>query len=136
MTITKTLTKSALAAAIAVGTIGATTANASAFGATPLGYSNPVPFRTPVACDQYSRDYANWAVGNRGGQALVGSVIGAGVGALIGGFFFGAPIAGAAIGGGAGALGGAVWNTPQWQGEYHNAYQACMSGYQLPALPH
>ena len=130
MTITKTLTKSVLAAAIAVGTIGATTASASAYG------SSPVIVRSPVACDQYARDYANWAAGNRGGQAVIGGLLGAGVGALVGGFFFGTPIAGAAIGGGAGAVGGAMWNRPQWQAEYQNAYNACIHGYQLPALPY
>ena len=127
MTIAKTLTKSALAATVALGMIGATTTTASAYG------SSPVIVRSPVACDQYARDYANWAVGNRGGQAVIGGLLGAGVGALVGGFFFGTPFVGAAIGGGAGAVGGVMWNRPMWQAEYQNAYNACIYGAQLPA---
>ena len=119
MNITRTL----LAATVAVGMIGATTATASAY--------NPGPARSPAACDQYAKDYANWAVGNRAGQAAFGGVVGAGVGALVGGFFFGTPLAGAAIGGGIGVAGGAMWNQPQWQAEYNNAYSACIYGYPL-----
>ena len=65
MNISRTL----LAASVAIGMIGATTASASAYG-TP-----PAPTRSPAFCDQYAKDYANWSVGNRAGQAAFGGVL-------------------------------------------------------------
>ncbi len=122
-------TKTLLAAAISIGTIGATTATASAY------YVNPAPtvvvVRTPQACDAYARSYANNHAGNRGVRIGAGGLIGAGIGALAGGFFFGTPVAGAVVGGTVGLGAGAVIGQPQWQAEYNNAYGACIYGQPL-----
>lgn len=118
MNITKTL----IAATAVAGTLGASTVTASAHHAAP-------PVLSPAACDQYAKDYANWAIGHRGGQTVFGGVVGAGLGYLIGGYFFGAPVAGAAFGGLAGAGVGAMWNNPQWQAEYQNAYNYCIQSF-------
>ncbi len=121
MNITKTL----LSATLTAGVIAATTATASAYYVTPA----PAPVvRTSQMCDSYARDVANAHAGNRGVRIGAGGLIGAGVGALAGGFFFGTPIAGAIVGGTVGLGAGAVIGQPQWQAEYNNAYSACIYG--------
>jgi hypothetical protein len=125
---TMTIAKTLIAATLSIGVIGgATAANASPY--TPSPY--PLVVRSPQACDAYARDYANWAAGNRGVRIAAGGLIGAGLGALAGGFFFGTPIAGAVVGGGLGLGAGAVIGQPQWQAEYNNAYGACVYGQPL-----
>jgi len=121
----RTLSKILVASTLAVGMIGATTATSSA---------SPLIVRSPTACDSYARDYANLVAGHRGGRILLGTVIGAGVGYLAGGVFFGNPIGGAIVGGGLGLAGGALIGQPQWQAEYNNAYYACISGAPLPNI--
>ena len=125
MTITKTL----LAATLSLGVIGtATAANASPFNPAPY----PVVAPSPQACDAYARNYANYRTGNRGVRIAAGGLIGAGFGALAGGFLFGTPVAGAVVGGTVGLGAGAAIGQPQWQAEYNNAYSACLYGQYLP----
>ncbi len=122
-------TKTLLAAAISFGVIGtATVANASPYNPAPY----PVITPSPQACDSYARNYANYRAGNRGVRIGAGGLIGAGFGALAGGFLFGTPIAGAVVGGTVGLGAGAVIGQPQWQAEYNNAYTACIYGQPLP----
>ncbi len=120
-----TVAKTLIAATAVAGTLGASTLTASAHHVP-----QPAPVvLSPAACDQYAKDYANWAIGHRGGQTVLGGAIGAGFGALVGGYFFGAPGLGAAFGGLAGAGAGAMWNNPQWQAEYQNAYNYCIHSF-------
>jgi len=121
---TMNIAKTLIAATLTVGMIGATTATASAWSPSPA----PITVRSPTICNIYARDYANFVAGNRGVRIGVGGLLGAGIGALVGGFFFGTPIAGAVIGGGAGLAGGAIIGQPQWQAEYNRAYSACIYG--------
>jgi hypothetical protein len=77
------------------------------------------------ACDAYARDYANNA--SRQGQILrggaVGTLAGAGVGAI-----FGAAGIGAAVVGGLGVIGGGRDRRETARGMYQAAYQDCMAG--------
>lgn len=123
-------TKTLLAAAMTTGVIAASTATASAYYVTPA--PTVVMVRTPQACDAYARSYANNHAGDRGVRVAAGGLIGAGIGALAGGFFFGTPVAGAVVGGTVGLGAGAVMGQPQWQAEYNNAYTACIYGQPLP----
>jgi hypothetical protein len=117
MSISKTL----IAATLAVGLVGATTVTASAHGST-----QPTVYRTADMCDAYAKDYANQRDGNR----IVRGVAAGAIGAVVGGFLFGTPVLGAA----AGVATTAIIHGPQWQGEYSAAYQACITGQPLPYL--
>jgi hypothetical protein len=76
------------------------------------------------ACDAYAREYAN--NGSRQGQVLrggaVGTLAGAGVGAL-----FGAAGIGAAVVGGLGVIGGGRDRRETARGMYQAAYHDCMA---------
>jgi hypothetical protein len=78
-----------------------------------------------VACDNYARNYANYA--SRQGQVLrggaVGSLVGLGIGSI-----GGAAGAGAAIGAGIGVIGGGIRRSTGAERMYNAAYQDCMSG--------
>ena len=118
--------KTLLAASIAFGTVGV----ATAASANPV-VVYPVVINT-AGCDAYAQNYATGHAGPRFRPVVIGTLLGAGAGALIGGFGFGAPGLGAAIGAGAGALGGAAVGNPQWNAQYNAAFGACMQGYALP----
>ena len=117
--------KTTIAAALSIGTIAAS----SAAFAQP--FQQQVVIVSQDACDSYATAYANAHVGNRARPVVVGTLIGAGAGFLIGGYGFGAPGAGAAIGAGFGALGGVAVGNPQWNNAYGAAFQACMQGYYI-----
>jgi hypothetical protein len=118
--------KTLLAASIALGTVGmATAASAQPYVVFPVVIN-------PAACDSYAQNYATGHAGPRNRQVIVGTLLGAGAGFLVGGFGFGAPGVGAAVGAGVGALGGAAVGNPQWNAAYNAAFQACMQGYALP----
>ena len=114
--------KNLIAATLAIGVVGATTATASASPFPP----QPTVLRTAAMCDDYSKDYANRVAGNR---VLRGVAAGA-IGYVAGGLLFGAPVLGAATG----VVATTVIHGPQWQAEYANAYSACISGAPLPVL--
>lgn len=116
--------KTAIASTLALGTIGTST----------VSFAQPVQQVVIVsqqACDSYATAYANAAVGPRARPVVVGTLLGAGAGFLIGGYGFGAPGAGALIGAGVGALGGAAIGNPAWNNAYTAAFGACMQGYYL-----
>ncbi len=119
MNISKTL----IAATLAVGVVGATTVTASA---SPFAPPQPTVYRTADMCDAYAKDYANQRDGNR----IVRGVAAGAIGYLVGGFLFGTPVLGAA----AGVATTAIIHGPHWQGEYSAAYQACITGQPLPYL--
>jgi hypothetical protein len=114
------ITKSLIAATLAVGVVGATTVTASA---SPFA-AQPQVIRTAAMCDDYAKEYANWTAGHRGQRAFIGGAIGF----LAGGLLFGTPVLGAA----AGVATQAIIRGPQWQAEYSYAYGACVSGAPLP----
>ncbi len=116
--------KTLVASALTLSAIAGTTATASAH--------QPVVVISAEACDSYATAYANGHVGPRGRKVIVGTLIGAGAGFLIGGYVFGAPGVGALAGAGTGALFGAAAGNPQWDNAYAYAFQACMQGYALP----
>ena len=116
----------ALAAAISFGMIGATALTATSASA------QPVVVITADACDAYATSYANAHVGPRARRVIVGTLIGAGTGFLVGGFVFGAPGVGTLAGAGVGALTGAAIGNPQWDSAYNTAFGACLQGYILP----
>jgi hypothetical protein len=116
MNISKTL----IAATLAVGVVGATTVTASASPFAP----QPQVIRTAAMCDDYAKEYANWTAGHRGTRAVIGGAIGF----VAGGLLFGTPVLGAA----AGVATQAIIRGPQWQAEYSYAYGACVSGAPLP----
>jgi hypothetical protein len=116
MNITKTL----IAATLAVGVVGTSTIAASASPFTPA----PVVIRTADACDAYAKDYANWRAGNRTTRVAAGAIIGG----VAGGLLFGTPVLGGVIG----VAAQAAVHQPQWQAEYGNAYAACVGGAALP----
>ena len=115
-----TISKALLAATLAVGIVGTTTATASASPFSPPA----TVIHTADACEAYARDYANWRAGNRTARVAVGGLIGG----LAGGFLFGAPVVGGLIG----VAAQAAVHQPQWQAEFSNAYSACISGAPLP----
>ncbi|MCW5713474.1 MAG: hypothetical protein KIT43_03090 [Bauldia sp.] len=118
--------KTLLAASIALGTVGvATAASAQPYVVMPVVIN-------PQACDLYAQNYATGHAGPKNRQVIVGTLLGAGAGFLVGGFGFGAPGVGAAVGAGVGALGGAAIGNPQWNAAYNAAFSACMQGYALP----
>jgi len=110
------ITKNLIAATLAIGVVGVTTATASASPFPP----QPTVIRTADVCDDYAKEYANWTAGNRANRTIAGGVIGF----FAGGFLFGAPVVGAA----AGVATQAIIRGPQWQAEYGAAYSACISG--------
>jgi hypothetical protein len=116
--------KTAVASTLALGTLATSTA---AFALPP----QQVVIVSQQACDSYAQSYANGAVGPRARPVVVGTLLGAGAGFLIGGYGFGAPGAGALIGAGVGALGGAAVGNPAWNNAYTAAFGACMQGYYL-----
>lgn len=116
------ISKSLIAATLAIGVVGATTVTASA---SPFG-PQPLVLRTADMCDDYAKDYANQRAGNR---VLRGVAAGA-IGYIAGGLLFGAPVLGAATG----VVATTVITGPQWQAEYANAYSACISGAPLPII--
>jgi hypothetical protein len=116
------IAKNLLAATLAVGVVGATTATASA---SPFG-PQPIVIRTAAMCDDYAKDYAN----NRNGNRVVRGIAAGAIGYVAGGLLFGTPILGAAAGVGTAA----ILTGPQWQAEYANAYNACISGAPLPVV--
>jgi hypothetical protein len=120
---TMNISKTLIAATLAVGVVGATTVTASA---SPFAPPQPTVYRTADMCDAYAKDYANQRDGNR----IVRGVAAGAIGYLVGGFLFGTPVLGAA----AGVATTAIIHGPQWQGEYSAAYQACISGAPLPVL--
>jgi len=118
--------KTLVAASIALGTVGAATAaSAQPYAVFPVVIN-------PAACDAYAQNYATGHAGPKNRQVIVGTLLGAGAGFLVGGFGFGAPGIGAAVGAGVGALGGAAVGNPQWNAQYNAAFGACMQGYALP----
>ncbi|MGD9737939.1 MAG: hypothetical protein AB7O56_10020 [Bauldia sp.] len=119
--------KTAVASTLALGTVAGST-SAFAYGPVPV---QQVVVVSQAACDSYAQSYANGAVGPRARPVVVGTLLGAGAGFLIGGYGFGAPGAGAAIGAGVGALGGAAIGNPAWNNAYTAAFGACMQGYYL-----
>jgi len=56
-----------------------------------------------------------------------GALLGAGIGALVGGGH--AIGTGAAIGAGAGAVGGVATGSAAWRDNYNSRYYSCMQGY-------
>jgi uncharacterized protein YcfJ len=116
--------KTAIASTLALGTLATSTAS----------FANPVQQVVIVsqqACDSYATSYATASAGPRARPVILGTLLGAGAGFLIGGYGFGAPGAGALIGAGAGALGGAAIGNPAWNNAYTAAFGACMQGYYL-----
>ena len=66
-------------------------------------------------------------VHERGDDKQAAAVLGAGVGALVGGGH--AVGTGAAIGAGAGAVGGVATGSAAWRENYNSRYYSCMQGY-------
>lgn len=88
------------------------------------------PVRSGEFCDDYARDWANWAT-ERGRDAAVGAIIGGGFGAVLGGALADRPGLGGLIGLGIGAGIGAFADRSQWEAEYNRAYNACIQNSQL-----
>ena len=118
-----TALKTLLAATLSVATVAGAT-----LPATSASAAQTIIVVSQQACDTYATNYANAHVGPRARPVIGGTLIGAGVGFLVGGFGFGAPGAGALVGAGAGALVGAARGNPQWDATYSYAFQACMQG--------
>jgi hypothetical protein len=118
--------KTAIASTLALGTLATST-----LAASTAASAQPIVIVSQQACDSYATAYANGAVGPRARPVVVGTLLGAGAGFLIGGYGFGAPGAGALIGAGVGALGGAAIGNPAWNNAYTAAFGACMQGYYL-----
>jgi uncharacterized membrane protein len=79
-------------------------------------------------CDHEARVFANQQVaGNTVGGAVGRALLGAGIGALVGGR--NAIGTGAAIGAGAGVVGGAANGSAQWNDAYWSRFNDCMNGY-------
>lgn len=82
-----------------------------------------------VVCRDKAERYADRMVrdhqaGDVVGGAVVGGLLGAGVGAVIGGKH--GVGTGAAVGAGVGAIGGAARNSDDWRRYYNDRYDACM----------
>ena len=116
--------KTLIASALTVGLVAGTTATASA--------AQTVIVISAEACDDYATAYANSHVGPRGRKVIVGTLVGAGAGFLVGGFVFGRPGLFAAAGAGTGALVGAASGNAPWDNAYTMAYGACLQGQVLP----
>jgi hypothetical protein len=106
-------------------------------GVSALAVASPASAQPVVvvvstdACAAYAQNYTNAHVGPRQRPAVVGTLIGAGIGALVGGAGWGTPVIGAAVGGGIGLGIGAAGGNPQWDQTFNYAFQACMQGYVL-----
>ena len=122
-----TALKTLLAASLSIATIGGTTLTATSASA-----AQPIVIISADACAAYAESYANAHVGPRNRPAIVGTLIGAGIGFFAGGYGFGAPVIGAAVGGGIGLGLAAARGNPQWDSTFNYAFQACMQGYALP----
>ena len=117
--------KTAIASALTLSAVVGPVATASAHHETVVVIS-------AQACDNYATAYANGHVGPRGRKVIVGTLVGAGAGFLIGGFVFGAPGVGTLAGAGTGALVGAASGNAPWDNAYTYAYGACLQGVLLP----
>jgi uncharacterized membrane protein len=95
-----------------------------------VGLSNSVDAKTKSAiCREKAERYADRMVrdnqaGDVVGGAVVGGLLGAGVGAVVGGNK--GVGTGAAVGAGVGALSGAARNSDSWHRYYEDRYYDCM----------
>jgi hypothetical protein len=118
--------KNILATALVGAAVALMPVAASAQYGVPV-YPGPNPQRSSQFCDNYARDWANWAT-QRGNDAAVGLIIGGGLGAFWGEVLFNRPGLGGLIGGGIGLGIGAFADRPEWRQQYENAYNACING--------
>lgn len=110
--------------------IGRILISAVAITVAAAGISNTVDAKTKSAiCREKAEIYADRMVrdnqaGDVVGGAVVGGLLGAGVGAVVGGKH--GVGTGAAVGAGVGALSGAARNSDSWHRYYDDRYAECM----------
>lgn len=82
-------------------------------------------YKDKANCEYWAKQQAGSPGGEVAQDALIGAVGGAGLGAIIGALTGNAGT-GAAFGAGAGALGGGLYGASKGQGNYNEAFRACM----------
>lgn len=105
------------------GTFAALIASNMAFDADARTRSSICREKAEIYADRMVRDHQ---AGDVVGGAVVGGLLGAGVGAVVGGHK--GVGTGAAIGAGVGALSAAARNSDDWRRYYDDRYTECMGG--------